>query len=495
MRLRTAFALSALLAGAGSAWAQDATATSTTSGMAPTSAPRPGLLSDYLRTKRTAQPSDASATSIVPAGATVMTVDNVPATAQPTVNMDCGVDCGPCHKVYGSAEYLLWRIGSSFDDPGTNNFPVVTTRVPYVFVARGVVFSASDEPFSVTTNGDPVSLYGLVDLNPILFAGSNINSNDRNGYRLNLGVNLSQWCSVEATWFQLEQRTQAFRAVAASNILFENTGLTDLQNQPEVEGVRPPPVATPASFAPVFTDDIVGSVTNRMWGLEINGRGLCCRIGSARIEGIVGVRYVQFEERQALLQQLGVQELTHVGSINGDGDFIPSEINYTNLATDISARNRFYGVQAGLFGEWMLHGFFVNGTAKLAVGGMHQEFKYDQTVFTGSTLPDALLPTMPNNVYPYPTSFSENRVRLSWLPELQANLGYEFTDCCRGWVGYNAMYIQRVVRPIGNGLPVNGDGTITRSGETSAAIGPAITNFNETKLVVHGLTVGVELRY
>jgi hypothetical protein len=334
MKFQTAFALSALLAGAGYGWAQDAATTQQNTNAVVSPSSRTGLFGDAQKARRGGAVEEFVDSRLLPASTVIVGGEQAQANcAQPATCMDGGCDTGRPYRIYGSGEWLLWRIGSSLDDSGTANLPNVPTRVPFVFRARGLIFPAADQPGDpIVTNPNPgvVNIYGLADISPILFAGSNLDSNDRNGLRLNVGYRLSDCCAIEATWFQLEQRTQSFRAVAASNVLFENTGLTDIQIQSEVDGVRPPPLSDPAIFSPVFTEDIVGQTSNKLWGLELNARGFCCRIGGCRLEALVGFRFLEFDEDQFLFQQLGVQELLHVGSIDGGGDFIPSAINYTN---------------------------------------------------------------------------------------------------------------------------------------------------------------------
>lgn len=485
MKIRTALSLTALLAGTSLGWSQEAApATSSTMQMTPVSsaAPaKPATFMDYMRAKQTSQTVEVAAPVMATGGAVVHSDPIVPMTTTPAA--------GPSYQFYGSAEYLLWRLGSNLDTSGADNLPQIRPQVPYIFLSRSVIVPAPDEPQGLITN-ELVNVYGLVSVRPVLFAGSNLDSNDRNGMRLNLGMNLGSDYGVEVTWFQLERRTASFLAVAASNIEIEN-GLTNLIRQPaDAMGVRPPPLVEDTEFSPLFTHQIFGQGTSRMWGLELNGRGYGYQIGTSRVEGILGLRYVNFQESLDLTQVTGVQDATYVGVLDFFGDFVPGVENLTILQSNMSARNRFYGAQAGVFGETEFFGFFVNGTAKVAVGGMYQEMNFNENVTAlGATVP------MPTNIYPYPTNFEETRTRLAWLPELTVNLGYNFTDNCRAWVGYNWLWMNRVIRPNGTGLPAEGDGTVTNLGQRSAAIGPALSNFRETRIIAHGLNFGFELRY
>ncbi len=482
MKLREAFSLTALLAGTSMGLAQDATMPSVTNattqgqGVLTTQPVKTASLVDHMRAKR-------SMTQYADAGTTSTT------TMVATQDMMTDSRDLPNYTFYGRAEYLLWRLGTAFDDSGTLNMPAIRPQVPYIFLSRSVIVPATDQPPGLTTN-EMVNVYGIANLQPILFAGSNLEALDRNGFRLTLGAWLSGGeTGVEMSWFQLERRESSFTALASSNINIAN-GLNDLFIQPEADGVRPPPISQATVFAPLFTDTISGTASNRFYGLELNMRRQGYQIWTTHFEWILGLRYVNFEEQQSLQQILGVQDSTYVGVLNGGGNFVAGVPNFTALFSDQSARNRFLGFQAGVSMETKIWNFFASATAKMAIGGMNQDMKFSEDVVTvGATAP------VPVTIYPYPTYFSESRTRLSWVPELTGTVGYDIGDSIRLSVGYNALWAYRVIRPVSNGPSVFGNGTITDLGASAAARGPALSNFQETKIVAHGLNFGIEIRY
>lgn len=481
MKLREAFSLTALLAGTSLGLAQEAPMPSVTTQAGPAVSKTPEYRSasfmDHVRSKKAVTHYTDVATPNTQ-GSTVV------------ANHDMMVDCRelPAYTFYGRAEYLLWRLGTSFNDSGTLNMPAIRPQVPFIMFTRSIVVPATDEPPGVTTN-EVVNVYGLVNIQPVLFAGSNLEAIDRNGMRLTLGGYLDGGeTAFEATWFQLERRESSFTALAASNITLAN-GLTDLVRQPEEGGVRPPPEAVNTVFSPLFTDTITGTAANRFYGLELNLRRRGYDIWTTHFEWILGMRYVNFDEQQSLVQVLGMQDATYVGIDNG-GIFVPGVTNFTALLSDQSARNRFLGVQAGVMMETKIWNFFASATAKMAVGGMNQETQFNENIFTlGATA------ALPPTIYPYPTFFRESRTRLSWVPELTGTVGYDLGDSIRLSVGYNALWAYRVIRPVSGGPSNFGNGTISLIGTSSAVRGPALTNFQENKIVAHGLNFGIEIRY
>src|SRR5262249_39124847 len=68
------------------------------------------------------------------------------------------------------------------------------------------------------------------------------------------------------------------------------------------------------------------------------------------------------------------------------------------------------------------------------------------------------------------------------VPQLQANVGYQFTSGLRAYVGYNFLYWSDVVRP-GDQIDI------------VAGPGRPTVPMNRTDFWAHGLNFGLELRY
>ncbi|HMP58864.1 MAG TPA: BBP7 family outer membrane beta-barrel protein, partial [Gemmatales bacterium] len=80
-------------------------------------------------------------------------------------------------------------------------------------------------------------------------------------------------------------------------------------------------------------------------------------------------------------------------------------------------------------------------------------------------------------------------------PELGLWVGYDLTSFCRFTVGYDVLFINRIMRPNGNPLTNYGNGTIQNLGTSQAVFGPAVSNFVENRLFVYGISFGAEVRF
>jgi hypothetical protein len=471
MKLRHALSLTAFFAGAGLGLAQDAAGRP-----AATAAPAaPAVL----------QPAPA----VGPRGPVMM--DGVaPTPANLVPGAGCATGCGNGHgawdttvvpdfRVYGRLEYILWRTGRSFKDAGTDRLPALRSPVPIVFPARSINTALDG---TITTRQGPFTFESLVNLNPVLFSGSSLDALDRNGGRLTIGgyLDTEHDTGVELSYFQLEQRQASFAGLASGTAVIQPDGLVDATEQ------TPPatPELTPTSFSAFLRAGVTGTSSSNLYSLEANVRKLGVRIGTARLEGLMGLRYFNYDEKQNLTEAVSIQNATYITDALGT-----PLLSTTTLTSSINSRNRFLGPQIGGAIEAYFGPVFVNGTAKLAVGGMHQETGFQEAVANDLGL------GVSQETFPNPTSFSGSRTRFTILPEVAANIGYDVTDNIRIMAGYDILYIRRLIRPTGNGRPVSSGGTITVLNAAAAPIGPALTNFNEDKMIVHGFTFGLEVRY
>ncbi|MFT3882341.1 MAG: BBP7 family outer membrane beta-barrel protein [Gemmatales bacterium] len=408
---------------------------------------------------------------------------------------DCGgslsgcSSCAPNYKLYGTAEYILWSMGTNFRQNGEAFLPPVRNPMPYGILTRSLVIA---EDGSSTTR-DVVNVFGTANFSPILFSGSSLDSFDRNGGRITIGANLNSEWAVEATYFQLEKREAGFTATAGSVIPGFTNGLKNLSQT----GTPPTVVGTESEviFDPSVNIAVEGFGSSKLFGVEANFKHHMVTIGQWRFSELYGARYLDLEQNQALTQDLSFNDPTYIGGIRF-GDFQPGITNHTLLLGNYDARNQFYGVTVGLKGEADYGQFYTNLTGKFSGGGLVQHLRTQELVFTTETtaLLDGTPPnTVPNTVYPNPTDRQENRTRLAFVLEGTWNAGFHVTENVSVFAGYNILVMTRVARPSSNTLPQQGDGTVTLSGPS--VVGPAITQFSETRFYAQGLNVGLEFRY
>ena len=444
MKLRKALSLTALLAGAGLGLAQE-----TPSGVV-------------------AVPSGKPAPVVAGPGA-------IPTQGELAYS---GNGCvGASYSCYGGVEYLLWQVGATFRSHGSDRLPAFRNEMPYGFVFRSLNIVTAGDGQGITTN-QVGSLAGTASITPFVFSGNNLDSTDRNGFRLTLGMMIdpAQEMGVEARFFQVERRPVSFSAIANGALTYSPGGFENVIFTPGQD-----PATEQTTFVANANANIRGESANSLYGFDANVTKTCVYIGTVRFQCVAGLRYLNFEEDQILNQSLNFT--------NGLFIFSPAD---TTLTSTASSRNQFLGGQLGGRFEGTIGNFFVNGQALVAVGGMRHETTFNESVNNAAGVDLS-------SVYPFPTSVHESRTRLTFVPELQASAGYAFTDNCRLTVGYDLLFIRRIVRPNGSNTPIglspdaNG-GTVVDLGVTRASTGP-LSNFGEENLVAHGWHIGLELRY
>jgi hypothetical protein len=220
---------------------------------------------------------------------------------------------------------------------------------------------------------------------------------------------------------------------------------------------------------------------SQFWGGELNLRqkNLCGK--HFNLDVLLGIRYLELDESLVANENLAIQpQVPIIGGL--------AAVSQDDFAT----RNRFYGPQFGVEGEWDYGPFFVNARAKVAVGAAVEEVAIrGSTQRAGTTVQGGFL-ALPTNIG------SHSQTRFSAAPEFGLNVGCMFTDRFRAAIGYNALYLTDVLRP-GNQIDrgINPAQSIPGSFGTGGPALPARPSFafKESDFYVQGLTVSFEVRF
>ena len=163
------------------------------------------------------------------------------------------------------------------------------------------------------------------------------------------------------------------------------------------------------------------------------------------------------------------------------------------LSDEFRTTNDFYGPQLGVRGEWFEGKWFVNGTAQVALGVMHQTVNINgSTVYTSPPPPAGPFPggflAQPTNI----GSYSRNVFGV--VPQLNLNAGRQVTQNLRLFVGYSFMYFNSVVRPGDQIDPVLNLSQIPGPTGPGSLVGPARPAFEwrDTGMWVQGINVGAQ---
>jgi hypothetical protein len=185
------------------------------------------------------------------------------------------------------------------------------------------------------------------------------------------------------------------------------------------------PLATPG----LYRGSAWLKVDNRMQGAELNLLGtFCTGCDSLEIQWFGGFRWWNFQENLKFFANSPI--------INP-----PSIYNYND---SFRVKNNFYGGQLGASFNYNYCSFSFNLAAKVALGAMNQKTKVDgfftTNEFTGKPM------TFLGGFFALPTNIGHHKkTHFSALPELDINIGYQFTDCLKIRFGYSLLYVSKVL--------------------------------------------------
>lgn len=230
----------------------------------------------------------------------------------------------------------------------------------------------------------------------------------------------------------------------------------------------------------------VVQLDNSLWGAEVNYRrflrGNCC----ARLDGLIGFRYLNFDENLSITESF---LRTPDSNLNIGVPATSGIVNDT-----FRAENHFYGGQLGLTGEVRRGRWFVNGRTSIALGTVHQI----ATIGGGQSLTfaDGSIGQYQGGMLAVPGAnigtYSQNKFAV--LPEVGLNFGYHITPHLRAFVGYNFLYLSSVLRASGT-IDQNLDAAripnFLPAGTPTFPVRPA-PQFNTTDFWAQGISFGLQ---
>jgi hypothetical protein len=425
------------------------------------------------------------------------------------------------YTFYGSGEYLLWKI-----DGGT--IPSFATSVPV-----GVLYVQSQDTFTrpfipdtqvVTTVNGTTTIVNVPSTQPPPIPPQVINNyapifinttatpaglgtspaGEHSGFRGTFGF----WCDpnkdlgLEVVYFALEPRSNGFQATNSfrGDQFLLDTGFNDRIINVELDGSREVTDQFPIFFVRQANITVAGSTTRRLWGTELNARSQSAIFGPLTVETLLGFRYLQFREDLVssaafTLFQPVIPEAPNVDPASALGvSNLPSTLTYTTSDT-IRARNHFFGAQVGAKVEYNAARFFMSAQGKLGVGGIRQDVTINSFT-TGNTLAVPGGATTGGLLTGAGDNGSYSRTRFTTVPEGQFKIGFFLTPQWRIFAGYDALYVDRVVRADGVSAPTTLSTTVT-IGDTTRRINVSTPNFvfQDKHMFVQGVTFGTEFRY
>ncbi|HEX5273456.1 MAG TPA: BBP7 family outer membrane beta-barrel protein, partial [Gemmataceae bacterium] len=233
----------------------------------------------------------------------------------------------------------------------------------------------------------------------------------------------------------------------------------------------------PVSVPSVLSGGLVIRESRSFMGAEANARySLCVDCGPVtRVTFLAGGRWLYLDEA-----------LNFVEQVNELPDSLGTPGNTFNIAENFNTYNRYYGGQIGLETESRVGPVVLTVAAKVGCGETYE------TVKTGAgtrvTEPDGTVivdPTRGLLVQPSNLGRSSTN-KFSVVPELAANLAWEFNEHFRVSVGYNFLFWSSVLRPGETIDPVVSPGAVGDVGQLGVAGRPSLVLLHSTDFWAQG---------
>jgi hypothetical protein len=371
----------------------------------------------------------------------------------------CPKKSGPCFEghFWFNAEYLLWWL-----QEGPLTTPLLTTGPP---ATLGVLGQPGVTP---------------------LFGDSGLDYGEFSGGRFTVGIaHPTEIVGIEAVGLFLLRQDINFRVAsdAAGNPVIARPFFAANRGVNNVELV---------AFPGAFSGDAEISSSSRVTGAEVNG--LLALFGTCRfsMDVLAGFRYLNLDEELTIFKFSTILP-NGISAINGFPLLSPS----TTAVTDsFATRNQFYGGQLGVQTELRCCGLFLHLAGKCALGSTAQKLVINGE--TTATIDGAVTRTVPGGLLALESNIGTyHHQQLSFIPEVQATVGYQVCNCLRAYVGYNFLYWSDVARP---GAQINRASNETRI-PTSLIFGPLVgenqplLNYQRSSVWMQGLYFGLALRY
>ena len=303
---------------------------------------------------------------------------------------DSAASC-PDERIWISGEYLWWRFKNS-PEP----IPLAATRT----VGAG---------------------------RTVTFGGQDIDTDDHSGARITIGGWLTDDDTVgaEFSYFVLADKGANLGHTLGATEFFP---YVDPVAGPSAIGFSAPTITTARATL---------TLSQFLQGYEVNGVFSLARADDLHVELLGGYRYLDMSEDLGLRADIAGAPGGPVRNLVG------------TFRDQFNTRNQFYGGNLGARLEAHRGAWFVNATAKIALGDMHERLSIagNSAIANGGNF-------FVNGVFPGQGVLAQRtndgvttRDRFAVAPEAAINVGYEIGRHTRVFAGYDFLYISDMLRP------------------------------------------------
>jgi hypothetical protein len=370
---------------------------------------------------------------------------------------------GPASRWWVSGEYLFWWAKNS------RLPPLVTTDIG---------------PTPVNLTGTAGSLASPTTA--VVVGNQGSFPDQRSGLRVSAGWWLDPcdlW-GVDASFFILPRVSRNFTATQATapNGFLARPFFSANDLIQAAEGVVAPGLT--------LLGGVAVSTHSELWGADANLRRNLVTGCYGRLDFLTGFRFL------TLTEDLQIAE----AAVANPASTSPSVIFDRSLLVDrFSTENRFYGGQVGLAGETRWGRWFMNGTAKVALGTMNQQSDIaGGLLFTPRGAPPTQVNETIGGLLALPSNIGHrDQNKFAVVPEVGINFGFNVTERLRLFTGYSFLYASSVLRPADQIDPVLNVNQITGfppSPNNPLVVRP-IAPMKATDFWAQGINFGLEFNW
>lgn len=320
---------------------------------------------------------------------------------------------------------------------------------------------------------------GTPDVN-VLLGGGSVNTNPNAGFRMTGAYRIDNRWGVELTGFYIPSRSTT-NGVSSSG----QPGSIDIL-LPYIDASTGREDVSFISDAPDYSGEAKTTLDNNLGGFEVNATWALAPQGGWRTSLVGGFRFLQLRETYTIA--------------TSSPYIAPNPADIWNTTDNFDARNRFYGLQAGIRAAYDKGPWVIGLAGKVALGTMQQRMSINGFLETNDFNDYGATQTFPGGYYALPSNSGDHsRSAFAVVPEVGINVGYRLTPQLTAFMGYSFLYASNVVRP-GDQVnrTINTTQNVAWAGDTTLhPSGPAQPSFNfdTTDFWSQTLSIGVALRF
>jgi hypothetical protein len=298
-------------------------------------------------------------------------------------------------------------------------------------------------PASQGANAGSLGAPGTTSLNGPL------NFNPAAGLQLYMGswFDSAHTIGLDGGFFYLGRQSTSFGAADRSG-----TGQFVI-NEPVVGA----PFSTLVSYPGVETGSVNVNATTQLTGADVNILYNLMRKPGWTVNLVGGFRFVELDETLSINANSDLFVTTTY--YDGFGNVLATAPPGSSVVVidSFNTKNQFYGGQLGAYVQRVLGRWVFNATGKVALGATHEVVNVQGTTYVNPINGPSVALAGGNFATLQAGQWLQNQFAV--LPQFQGNVGYQIGRCVRASIGYNFLFLSRVVRP-GNQIDNTYDGVV-----------------------------------